>query len=202
MKTEALYHKNLIKTIKESQELNAIDFDAYSVKILVDFLKTSHRRFVDQSIPKIEQNFLLLTKYFEGNNKLKTIFNLFIKFQINFLEHIQIEERTMFPYAKTLYKASVSNSIQAVLLIHFSKYSVADFAETHNNNERYLTEIIFLLSREEEIKRHPLFHILIKQMCQLDNEIRTHAWIEDNVLVDKVEEIEETIAKYVATQKS
>ena len=81
---------------------------------------------------------MLLTKYFEGNNKLKTIFNLFIKFQINFLEHIQIEERTMFPYAKTLYKASVSNSIQAVLLIHFSKYSVADFAESDFSASEHL----------------------------------------------------------------
>ena len=202
MNNNVLFHKNLIKTIAEVKELNTVSFDAYSVKILVDFLKTSHKRFLNQSIPQIEQNFLLLTKYYDENNDLKTIFNLFIKFQIDFMEHIQLEEKTVFPYADTLYHASIGSSIEAVVLIHLSEYSIADFANSHENKECYLTEIIFLLSKQKQLKNHSIFNILIKQICQLDNEIKTHAWIEDNVLVKKVKEIEYAFENFVKSSQN
>ena len=202
MNNNILFHKSLIKTITEVKELSTVSFDAYSVKILVDFLKTSHKRFLNQSIPNIEQNFLLLSKYYDQNNELKTIFNLFLKFQVDFVEHIQIEEKTVFPYANTLYQASVGNSIEAVVLIHLSQYSIADFSNGHENNECYLTEIIFLMNRQEELKNHSIFNILMKQLCQLDNEIKTHGWVEDNVLVQKVQEIENAFDNFIKTTKN
>ena len=125
------------------------------------------------------------------------MFNLFLKFQVDLKQHIEIEEKTIFPYSEVLYQASISNSMQAILLIHFSKYCVADFANSHSNNECYLTEIIFLLLQQEELKNHPVYNILLKQICQLDNELKTHGWVEDNVLVNKVEEIEVAISKFV-----
>ena len=196
MNTDKLYHSSLVKTL-ENQELEIANFEGYSVKILVDFLKTSHKRFWNESIPKIEQNFLMLVKYFDSNNDLKTLFNLFLKFEVDLKQHIKIEEKTIFPYSEVLYKASISQSMQAVLLIHFSQYSIADFSNSHSNNECYLTEIIFLLLQKEELMHHPVYNILLKQICQLDNELKTHGWLEDNVLVDKVKEIEVAISNFV-----
>lgn len=196
MDTNKIDYNGLIRVV-ENEGSEANNFEAYSVEILIDFLKSSHQRFLNQSIPKIEQNFLMLVKYFENNNKLKTIFKLFIKFQVDFKQHIKIEEKTIFPYSEVLYKASFSKSVEAVLLIHFSKYSIADFVISHENNECYLTEIIFLLSQQEELKGHPVYNVLLKQICQFDNELKTHGWIEDNVLVKKVEEMEVAITNFV-----
>ena len=123
--------------------------------------------------------------------------NLFIKFQIDLEQHIKIEEKTIFAYSDVLYKASISKSMQAVLLIHFSQYSISDFVKSHEDNECYLTEIIFILFQKDDLKNHPVYNILLKQICQLDNELKTHAWIEDNVLVKKVEEIESAISNFV-----
>ena len=191
------YNKDLALTIRKVQQLDIREFNGYSVKIIIEFLKSSHHRFTNESIPKIEQNFLLLMRNFEENQELKTIFNLFMKFQAELNQHIQIEEKTMFPYAETLYRASVSNSLPALLLIHFGNYSVQDFANSHENNEQYLTEIIFLMENRAELKGHSIYNILLKQICHLDNEIKTHAWIEDNVLVKKVIEIEEAVTGFV-----
>lgn len=196
MDTNKRYNNSLIKVI-ENQEFETNNFEVFSVKILVDFLKSSHQRFLNQSIPKIEQNFLMLVNYFEENNKIKTLFKLFIKFQVDFKHHIEIEEKTIFPYSEILYKASCSKSMEAILLIHFGNYSIADFAASHENNECYLTELIFLLSQQEELKGHPVYNVLLKQLCQFDNELKTHGWIEDNVLVKKVEEIELAITNFV-----
>ena len=66
----------------------------------------------------------------------------------------------------------------------------------------YLTEIIFLFQKQQEIQNHTIYNVLIKQLCQFDNEIKTHAWIEDNVLVKKVKEIEDALEDFVKTAKS
>ena len=197
MESTNYYYKELIKTIKKVEQLEVENFDGYSVQIVIEFLKKSHQRFTDESIPKIEQNFLLLIKNHEKNNQLRILFNLFLKFQIELKQHINIEEKTLFPYTETLYKASIGNSLPALLLIHFGKYSVQDFANSHENNECYLTEIIYLLEQQEELKGHPVNNILLNQMNQLNNEIKTHAWIEDNVLVRKVTEIEQAVSGFI-----
>jgi iron-sulfur cluster repair protein YtfE (RIC family) len=196
MNTNKLYHNSIIKETR-TKELEVNNFEAYSVEALIDFLKISHQRFLNQSIPKIEQSFLMLVKSFNENNDLKTLFKLFLKFQINFKQHIEIVEKTIFPYAEVLHKASLSKSVEAVLLIHFSKYSIADFVSSHENNECYLTEIIFLLNQQETLESHPNYNILLKQIYQFDNELKTHDWLEDNVLVKKVEEIELAIYNFV-----
>ncbi|MDF1676753.1 MAG: hypothetical protein P1U44_13640 [Vicingaceae bacterium] len=200
--TTPFYHKSLIQTIKKVEELAPKNFDEYSVQLIVDFLEISHQRFCNQLIPEIEQNFLLLIDYFQDNNTLKILFNLFLKFQIDFKQHVRIEEKTMFPYAKILYKASISNSITPALFIHFSKYNIKDFINSHKKSECYLTEIIFLFQKQQEIQNHTIYNVLIKQLCQFDNEIKTHAWIEDNVLVKKVKEIEDALEDFVKTAKS
>jgi len=200
--TTPYYHKSLIQTIKKVEELAPKNFDEYSVQLIVDFLEESHQRFCNQLIPEIEQNFLLLMGYFQHSNNLKILFNLFLKFQVDFKQHIQIEEKTLFPYAKILYKASISNSITSALFIHFSKYCIRDFINSHKKSECYLTEIIFLFQKQQEIQNHTIYNVLIKQLCQFDNEIKTHAWIEDNVLVKKVKEIEDALEDFVKTAKS
>jgi iron-sulfur cluster repair protein YtfE (RIC family) len=196
MNTTKLYNNSLIKKIR-TKELEVSNFEAYSVEVLIDFLKGSHQIFTNKSIPKIEQSFLMLVKYFDENNELNTLFKLFLKFQVDFKQHIEIEEKTIFPYSEVLHKASLSKSVKAILLIHFSKYSIADFVSSHENNECYLTEIIFLLNQQETLKSHPVYNILLKQICQFDNELKTHGWLEDNVLVKKVEEIELAISNFV-----
>lgn len=197
MESTNYYYKELIHTIKKVAQLEVENFDGYSVKIIVDFLKKSHLRFTNESIPKIEQNFLLLIKNHENNNQLKTLFNLFVKFQIELKQHILVEEKNLFSYAETLYKASIGNSLPVLLLIHFDKYSVQDFANSHQNNECYLNEISYLLEQQTAIKNHPIYNILLNQINQLNSEIKTHGWIEDHVLIKKVIEIEQAITSFI-----
>lgn len=199
MKLSDKKHFELISKINELENLNSSSLDNFSIDEIVSFLEASHQRFFNLLIPKIEQNFLLLIDYYQDNSSLKTLFNLFLKFEIDFKQHIKIEETTLFPYIKTLYKASISNSITNALFIHFGKYSVKDFINDHENSECYVTEIIFLFQKQKEIQNHTIYNVLIKQLCQLDNEIKTHGWIEDNVLVTKVEKIENAITDFVNT---
>ena len=197
-----MLNKKLIEEFKESTGYNLNEISDYNVDKLVNFLMASHRSFLNKSIPKIEQNFLLIIKHYQNNNNLKIILNLFIKFQIDFMEHIQIEEKTIFPYSRTIYKASIDSSIQTLLLVHFSKYSINDFLNNHKNTECFLSEILYLLSREVDLKNEPLYNILTKQIRQLDHEIKSHAWVEDNILVNKVRAIEIAVNNFIQDSKN
>ncbi len=181
---------------QQIQELELNKIEHLFVPEIVNFLENSHDRFKDHYIPKIEQNFLLLIQSFPHNNNITTLLNLFLKFQIQFKQHIEIEEQTMFPYAKTLYQSSQKN-LTSALILHFSEYKAKDFALSHEHTECYLTEIIFMLQQQEEVKHHFIYNILQKQLCQFDSEIRTHAWVEDNVLLKKLVEIEEALELFV-----
>lgn len=195
-------HQELLNTINNFHDENSNSLTDFTVTEIVSFLEASHDRFIHAIIPKIEQNFLVLNDYFQDNNNLKILFKLFLKFEQDFKQHIAIEENTLFPYAKNIYKASVGHSVTQALFIHFGKYSVKDFIDGHKNNECYLTEIIFLFQKQTEMHDHTIYNVLMKQMCQLDNEIKTHGWIEDNVLVNKVMEIENALEKFVNEVKS
>jgi len=187
---------SLIPPLEKQEELD--DINDYPVDHLVNFLKKSHYRFLNQSIPKIEQSFLTLKKYYENNHNLTILFNLFFKFQIDFRQHITIEEKTFFPYIETLYNSTRSNvDLLPVLIIYYGKYSVRDFAGSHEGNECYLTEIIFLLEQQDELKSHPMYNLLLNQLCHFDNEIRTHSLIEDTILVEKVIEIENVVEQFI-----
>jgi len=123
----------------------------YAVDELVSFLKQSHKRFLNNSIPKIEQEFLRIIDSDKENQELSVLFNLFVKFQIHFNQHLQIEERSFFPYIETLYQATrVNNNLMPVLLIHYGKYSIKDFENTHVDGENDLTEIIFLVEKQRK----------------------------------------------------
>jgi regulator of cell morphogenesis and NO signaling len=202
METTHNYYQSLVNTIKTSDDLTPNDFKEYSVRTIIEFLKKSHQEFTEKAIPKIEQLFLILVKNHPNNNQLKTLFNLFLKFEIDLRQHISIEEKTLFPYTETLYRASVANSLQALLLIYFGKHSIKDFANSHENNECYLTEIIYLLEQQKGFKNNTAYNILLRQITQLNDELKIHAWIEDNVLVRKVNAIEQAVSLFVGASKN
>ncbi len=202
METPPNHYQSLVNRIGKGNDLTPNDFKDYSVQMIIEFLKKSHLQFTEHAIPKIEQNFLMLVKNNPNNIQLRTLFNLFIKFEIELEHHISIEEKKIFPYAETLYRASIANSLEALLLIHFGKCSIEDFANTHENNECYLNEIILFLEHQKGFENNTAFNILMSQITQLNHDIKIHAWIEDNVLVKKVIAIEHAVSHFVGATKN
>ena len=141
-----------------------------SPAIVVDRLKASHWRFENVVIPKIEQSFLGLMKIFPENPSLAVLFKVFIKFELAMKFHISIEEDIIFKeYLSQHSKDNASNSI------------------SHEDEEPFLCEIIYLL-KKEQCAKNPFCRILIQQLEKFELELEEHAWIEENIVYKKIRE--------------
>ena len=138
--------------------------------VVVDRLKASHWRFQNVIIPKIEQSFLGLIKIFPDNPSIAVLFKVFIKFELALKFHISIEEDIIFKeYLSQRSKETASDTI------------------SHEDEEPFLCEIIYLL-KKEQCAKNPFCRILIQQLEKFELELEDHAWIEENIIYKKIRE--------------
>jgi iron-sulfur cluster repair protein YtfE (RIC family) len=138
--------------------------------VVVESLIASHNRYRNITIPKIEQSFIGLIKIFPEIPSLAIIFKVFIKFEIAMKFHIALEEEIIFK--EYLYQKNLEKPPNDI---------------AHEEEEPFLSEIINLIKKEKCI-HNPFCRILIKQLEKFDEELKHHAWIEENIIYKKIRE--------------
>lgn len=191
--------KYLTELILQSANLKIENFEEYSIPEIIGFLKHNHATFINNYLPKIEALFLKTLNNCPKNVALNGIFYHFLNYEICLNQHIKIEETQFFKYAELLYKTSIGKSLPMLLFVHFSKYKVVDFSEFHENNECSLQHIIDELNHIKTSKNSGIITPLVQQLYNINKELKTHAWIEDNVLTKRVAEIEAAIKGFIQT---
>lgn len=191
--------KYLTELTQQTANLKIENFEEYSIPEIISFLKHSHHKFVNEYLPKMEALFLKTLNNCPKNVALNGIFYHFLNYEICLNQHIKIEETQFFNYAELLYKTSIGKSLPMLLFVHFSKYKVVDFSEFHENNECSLQQIIDELNIIKTSKNTSVINPLVQQLYNINEELKTHAWIEDNVLTKRVAEIEAAIKDFIQT---
>lgn len=140
------------------------EFDSTNKVEVIDFLKSSHTRYEKVLIPEIEQNFMGLMKILPTEPSVAVIFNLFVKFQISLELHMKIEEQTVYPSA-----------------LEGTGAAQDEHDQSHAHEEPFLTEIIACL-RRQRYSTNPFCQTLIHRLTSFDEELKEHAWIEENLI--------------------
>jgi hypothetical protein len=141
-----------------------------SPSVVVNSLKESHYRYQNIVLPQIEQSFIGLIKIFPEIPSLSVIFKVFIKFEIAMKFHIALEEEIIFN--EYLFQTNLQKPINET---------------THEDEEPFLSEIINLIKKENCI-HNPFCRILVQQLKRFDEELKHHAWIEENIIYKKIRE--------------
>jgi len=165
---------------------------SFPAALLIDYLKRSHRYYIDEKIPEIE----LFIEKLGNENDLDTetftlLKNFFSEYKQELFNHINKEERTVYPYVKKLENAIDSGLISKELLKEMETYSITDYEKEHDDVEEKLFDlkniIIKYLPNSENDK---LYFNLLKELFELENDLNDHSRIEDLILVPKVEAME------------
>ena len=136
--------------------------DAPAVEV-VSYLKSSHLNYNEHVIPRIEQQFIGLMHLYPNAPAIAVVFNLFRKFQLEMQWHMKHEEQVLYPQAIS------------------GKAEENTHVISHEDQEPFLTEIIQLLESGRYVK-NPFGRMLIDSLKRFDEELRMHAWIEENLL--------------------
>ncbi len=164
------------------------ELQAFSSKLIVDYLRKSHQDFLKVSLPKIET---LLTTLVENSktNDLKIIQTFYNKYKEELLEHINDEEENAFPYVLELQRAYDQKTNP--LPDHIKNYSIHSFEKEHTNVDEKLFDLknIIIKYLEPNYKDKECNEFLF-ELFHFERDLTDHARIEDKILVPKVMKIE------------
>lgn len=170
-----------------SQENPSLDA-VFSMPQVMHYLQASHKLYVSKTLPEIEQSMAHIQRRHDDAllNALVLFFN---SYKNDFLEHIRMEERVLFPYLKKL-DSACKNSLEKDQVRALLEQSPLDHLE-HDAIEDELqkvSEIIHLYANDGDV---PLpFKVFLNQVEIFEMDLRKHALIEDHVLLPMAVRIE------------
>lgn len=168
---------------------------SFPASLLVNYLKKSHRYYLDIKLPELE---ILIEKLRMGSQlddaTYSLLKNFFLEYKNEFQQHILREEERVYPYVLDLENAIVKDEIPEKLVQQMNSYSITDYEEEHDNVEEKLYDLKNIIIKYLPVSNDdsPFFNIL-KELFELENDLNDHSRIEDLILVPKVEAMEFTI---------
>lgn len=193
MRTEDL--KALVLHALDTGESLPKDFlEELSISELIGHLKLAHRYYLNTKLPEIEQSIYALYDHQTKADQLLVILcSFFIEYKEKLVEHIKLEERILFPYIEYL---------QGLKPLHqngnvdFSDFSIHKFEVSHSNLEEDLARVRQQIMEAINQLKTPLpFRIFVTQLEFFENDMAVHAYLEDEVLIPKVLQLEQVYFK-------
>ena len=168
-------------------------FRSFSIPTILDYLKRTHEFYLNERLFEIEQSIEQILQEKQESNPMLLGFKAYFRlYRHKLFEHIQIEEKLLFPFIENLYFCQ--NPRKATLDIPYShNFSLDQFAALHNDEiEQSLSYI-----REKIILHNPhtafsfSYKILINQLESFEKDLHIHSLIEDYVLLPKAAFLEQ-----------
>lgn len=195
----------VIKSLEaiQNQKNEAPPLRNYPIDLVLQYLIHTHFIFVSQKLPYMARLIEDLDAKQIGSNilvkDLQILFPLFVE---DFIKHIHEEEDILFKYILQLHQASLGVYKPGSLYRSMEKYSIQYFVldhHTHDDEMRGIRE----LTNNYQLHRSSSLHlrVLYSELKALEQELITHACIEDEVLFMKALRLE-NLVREMLKQKS
>lgn len=185
----------LLRSFENEQEFSPTDFSNFPLEIIVDYLRRTHSLYLTKKLGEIEQSIDILLKNYEDNHPLLIILKRFFQeYKAHLTAHIKFEERALLPYIDNLIKADKGNAQKLESLSEQKDFRIKTFIESHSDTEDDLTEVRkTILGYNPPATNQTPYRILITQLEMFESDLRVHALIEDQVLVPRAQQLEQTL---------
>ena len=153
---------------------------------LVDYLKNGHRYFLIDKLPYINE---LIDRFIEkGENPDSRLLRVFFKEYMNeVIEHMNLEERTVFPYILALLGELNGQDVSKELL----SYRIDDFIDSHSNIEEKLDDLKQLLIKHFPPTKDRFYrNQILFELFDLEYDLNDHNGLEERILTPLVRILE------------
>lgn len=162
---------------------------------LVNYLKITHKYYLEIKIPQIEN---LINKIelleIDRQQEINILKKFFENYKIEFYNHLENEEKIVFPYIIELFNLQNENELTTNTIEKISKYSISDFEKEHDNLEEKLNDLKNIIIKYlKPFKSREHIHQILILLFELEKDVYEHAQLEDLILVPIVQIIEQKI---------
>ncbi len=170
------------------------------VTLLLLYLANAHEYYIREKIPALQTlvgEFLFRLEQ-PARGQLDRFFREYIR---EVIEHIEYEEKIVFPYIQSLVKPADAGStatdpsdedIKAI-----QEKGIREFEKRHNDIEEKLSDLKNLLIKYVPPAGDRYLRIrVLNELIDLEQDLNDHARLEDKVLVPIVEDIEKQLHKH------
>lgn len=156
------------------------------IPTILKYLTNSHTYFLKEKIPDIQKDIQDLVALLNDSKAVtvELFYNNYIK-EVN--EHMEYENKTVFPYIEQLYKAYMHKDGTGLS----TNFAIKTYGEHHHDIEEELKDLKNILIRHLPQKEQgKLRRVVLQQLFELESDLFSHTRIEDEVLISLVNELE------------
>lgn len=166
----------------------------YPVKSILQYLRNTHHYYIERKLPELEQLLKHTIKIcYKEEQTAGLIISFFSGYKEQLIQHIEKEEKDVFPYVYWL-ESAINSQGQTVTPPNFEQYSIEHYKNTHDDVEEKLTDLQNLI-----IKYLPdpcdmyACNKLLFEIFALENDLNDHSRIEEKVMIPKALGIEKDL---------
>jgi iron-sulfur cluster repair protein YtfE (RIC family) len=151
-------------------------FDKFNAAVIVDFLTISHRHYLKTVLPSIERQLDIFAKQ-QDCPALISEFGLYFfrQFRSGLISHFKYEEEQLFPAALKMLDSSETS------------FDAENFKAHHPQSLVDLNGLMMLMNSNLDTEERSMSHrILIEKLNSLNKELSLHEFIEDGVLLERL----------------
>jgi len=175
------------------------DIDRMSVSTLLHYLKASHEYFIGFSMPFIRRE--LVEALDESDNLARLILKLYDEYVHSVTNHMQYEERNVFPYVEAL--MAVGTAQESTGKLKDDRYGIDTYSKHHNQVDQKLSELknIIIKYLPSDGKRNNQLSHTLYDIHDCEIWLSNHAQVEDNIFIPVIRHMEKRLQQNDVTAK-
>lgn len=178
----------IVNTYSDESYFPESELLSFSPLLLIDYLKNTHKYYINYVLPKIERLLnQVLSSCSENCSTLKMISTFYQKYKTELLLHLKLEDEKVFPYIIDLIKTRKVNNQGSFIEV---------IENEHTNVEVKLSDLKNLIIRHmQPTYEDNAMNEFLMALFQFENDLNDHARIEDHILISQVLELEKELRK-------
>ena len=178
---------------------SSIRFDEWDIDFLVDYIVNVHHAYLKQTLPVLEANLLSFVN--SHRNKypfLDKMLEVFQEFSGLLTEHLEEEEKRVFPYIKQINSTYKRKETYGRLFVKtLSKPLTQVLASDHKHIAALLMQLRKVTNNYQfEADVCTNYGVIFQKLKELDTDITQHKHLENNILFPKALNLEKELLQF------
>ena len=194
----------ILNTFTFSSYFSKSRLKSFSISQWVDYLRRTHVYYREVELPIIEIHLKKLTDSIkDGDGKsLELVSRFFFDYKAELTAHLSREDSITFPYIEELLQVQHSPNAKDEYAKLATKYSIKEFESEHDNVDEKLFDLKNILIKYiSDSYDQSLCNAVIFELTRLENDLKDHTRLENEILVPLAEELEQSIKQDTVAEK-